>query len=150
MYSCLLNDDESVEFKYMRRKITQHIAAFTLLECLITLAIIAIIVAIAYPNYRESICYTRRKAAHATLQDISNQLTRHYAINRTYRGFDINKSTSADKLTSDYYHYEIEKISDESYQIAAVPQHAQLQDVCGALHIDDKGLSWANNHYAQC
>lgn len=63
-------------------------AGFTLLELMITVTVIAILAAIAVPQFGD---YTKRgkiTEAVATLSDLRVRAERFYADNRTYVGFD--------------------------------------------------------------
>jgi type IV pilus assembly protein PilE len=63
-------------------------AGFTLLELMITVTVIAILAAIAVPQFGD---YTKRgkiTEAVATLSDLRVRAERFYADNRTYAGFD--------------------------------------------------------------
>jgi type IV pilus assembly protein PilE len=57
---------------------------FTLIEVMITVAIVAILSAIAYPSYREYIDRSKRAEAQSMLVEAAQWLERYYAENRTY------------------------------------------------------------------
>ncbi len=73
------------------RKIRSHYGyGFTLIELMVTVAIVAIFAAIAFPSYQ---AYTRKAYAAQTQQEIqklAEQLERHKARNFTYKGFDAS------------------------------------------------------------
>lgn len=60
------------------------LAGFTLLEMVITVAIIGILAAIAYPIYQGFVERSRRSDAITTLQDIAQQQERWYTQNNEY------------------------------------------------------------------
>ncbi|MGV2454376.1 type IV pilin protein [Acinetobacter seifertii] len=62
------------------------IKGFTLIELMIAVAIIAIIVAIAYPSYQEYIRRTKRAEMQATLQQLSMQIQRYKIANLRVSG----------------------------------------------------------------
>ncbi len=60
-------------------------AGFTLIELMITLAIVAIITAIAYPSYRHSVLKSRRSDGQVALMDYAQRLERCYTEYDTYK-----------------------------------------------------------------
>ncbi|MET3476181.1 type IV pilin protein [Variovorax atrisoli] len=67
---------------------------FTLVEVMITVVIIAILSAIAYPSYKEQIAKGKRAQVKASLSQAQQWLERHYSENYSYAkmagGTDIN------------------------------------------------------------
>ena len=57
---------------------------FTLIEVMVTVAIIAILAAIAVPNYTEYITRSRFAEAYALLADLRVRMEQHYMDNRRY------------------------------------------------------------------
>ncbi len=57
---------------------------FTLIELMIVVAIVAILAAIAYPSYRDSIRKSRRVDAKSALTDIAQKQEAFYARNGSY------------------------------------------------------------------
>ena len=69
---------------------SHHGYGFTLIELMVTVAIVAIFAAIAFPSYQ---AYTRKAYAAQTQQEIeklAEQLERHKARNFNYKGFDAS------------------------------------------------------------
>lgn len=60
---------------------------FTLIELMITVAIIAILSALAYPSYIESVRKGRRAEARAAVSNLMQQQERHLTQNNTYLVF---------------------------------------------------------------
>ena len=60
----------------------QH--GFTLIELMVTVAIIAILAAIAYPSYRDSVVRSRRTDAKNALTQAMANMERSYTQNNTY------------------------------------------------------------------
>jgi len=69
-----------------RHGLSGRAAGFSLIELMIVVGVIAILAAIAYPNYREYVINSRRAAAAACLQERAQQMERHYTTNLTYVG----------------------------------------------------------------
>jgi type IV pilus assembly protein PilE len=61
---------------------------FTIIEILIVVAIIAILVAIALPSYRDYILRGKISEATSTLTDLRLRAEKFYGDNRTYVGFN--------------------------------------------------------------
>ena len=64
------------------RKCKQH--GFTLIELMITVAIIGILAAVAYPSYASHIIKGNRAAAKAQMLDIANRQQQFMLANRAY------------------------------------------------------------------
>jgi type IV pilus assembly protein PilE len=57
---------------------------FTLIELMITVAIIGILAAIAYPSYQQHVIKGNRSAAQAQMMDIANRQQQFLLANRSY------------------------------------------------------------------
>lgn len=76
----------TTKFRYKHAQLTQ---GFTLLELMITVAIVAILASIAYPSYVESVRKGRRAEARAALTELMQQQERFMTQNNTYRAFAV-------------------------------------------------------------
>lgn len=76
---------------------------FTLIELMITVAVIGILAAIAYPSYQSAIVKNRRASAQAHLMDIAQREQQYLMDNRSYTDSltDLNVTTPTD--VSSYY-----------------------------------------------
>lgn len=57
---------------------------FTLIELMITVAIIGILAAVAYPSYLDHVRKSNRRAAQAEMLEIANRQQQYLLVNRTY------------------------------------------------------------------
>lgn len=110
---------------------------FTLIELMITVAIIAIIAAIAYPSYQESVKRTRRAVAKADLMELANFMERKFTENNTYA------SVALPSLGTEHYtvSFSSEQPTATTYVIQAAPTGVQASDSCGTLTISNTGAT---------
>ena len=65
---------------------TQKQQGFTLIELMVTVAIVGILAAIAYPSYQSSVIKSRRADAEGVLLGLANAMERHFTESNTYLG----------------------------------------------------------------
>jgi len=122
---------------------------FTLIELMITVAIIGILTSIAYPSYQDSIMKSRRVDAQGALMGFANAMERFYTVNNTYPSSSpgaptarIYPVTSPVSGGTPYYNLSIDASSTAStYLLNATPivGGAQATDKCGTLTLDQAG-----------
>lgn len=62
----------------------KYLRGFTLIELMIVVALIAIVAAIAYPSYQESVLKTKRTEAQAEMLDVAQRLQRFKIANFSF------------------------------------------------------------------
>ena len=113
---------------------------FTLVEMVVTVLIIAILAAIAYPAYQDHLRKGRRTAAQALMMEAANRQQQYLLDARAYlTGAGAANTLAATPTTvSTYYTVTIAAgANNPSFIITATPQGAQLVD--GTLTLDDTG-----------
>lgn len=70
----------------------KKLRGFTLIELMVTVVIIGVLAAIAYPSYIEQVRKSRRADAKAALLAIAQTMERFYSENNTYLGAAANPS----------------------------------------------------------
>lgn len=119
---------------------------FTLIELMITVAIVAILASIAYPSYDQHVKKGRRENAKAELLGFVQNLERQYAIGYTYVGnlgdFNIPTQIPAPPSAA-HYSVSITNQTKTSYTLTITPTGVQTGDKCGALSVNHAGVKTA-------
>jgi type IV pilus assembly protein PilE len=120
------------------------------MELMITLAIVGIIAAVAYPSYLEQIRKTRRSDCSGALASLGNAMERHYTVNSTYLGAaasGANTGAPAIFATScpvdggtATYNLTIAAATASTYTIQAAPTGPHSGDKCGNFTLTNTGL----------
>lgn len=115
---------------------------FTLIELMITVAVVAILAAIAYPSYTEYVMRARRTEGQNLLNDAAARQERWRAQNGTYADEVAKlKLPNEAKSQNSYYQLELSKAdNDGGYTLTAKRIGAQKSDTkCGELTLDATG-----------
>jgi len=116
---------------------------FTLIELMITVAIIAIIAAIAFPLYQNQIEQTRRTTAQSDLLELTQWMERRYSNGFDYRDAGNNPvlpfNQSPQNGTAFYNISFVGNATRDTFTLQAVPTGGQANDDCGTLTLDEQG-----------
>lgn len=113
---------------------------FTLIEVLVSLAIIGILVTIAYPSYEHYLIKSRRTESQVALLNVANRLERYYLQENTYAGATLTALGVNTLTDSGYYQLTLSNLSDHSYTATALPQGSQTKDqACASLSLNQLG-----------
>jgi type IV pilus assembly protein PilE len=129
---------------------------FTLIELLVTVAIVAILAAIAVPSYQGQIKKSRRADAKSALLELTQFMEKTYTENNTYRpGAPAADPTlpftqTPKDGTTKYYNLTISASTGTSYTLLATPIAGTSQATDGMLDLSNTGVKrWdANNNGA--
>jgi len=117
---------------------------FTLVELMITVAIIAILASIALPSYQDSVRQTRRAAAQADLMELASHMERVYTSEGSY----ASVSGAIPDLGTEMYDIDFSVGPTQStYTLRATPNSGQASDSCGNLtlsHTAQQGAASAD------
>lgn len=112
---------------------------FTLIELMIVVAVVAILVAIAYPSYQEQMRKSRRAQAQADLIEYAQAAERYHTVNNTYVDWDVPNESSP-RTGAEHYSISVEDQTSSAFTLIATPTSpAQLEDRCGVLTTDHAG-----------
>lgn len=132
---------------------------FTLIELMITIAIVGILASVAIPSYQESVIKSRRADAEGALMNFANAMERHFTEANSYCDAAVTgaKGTavedcgtaandagaprvySAPTETANYYELSISAVSANSFTVSAEPAGNQANDKCGTLTLSQTG-----------
>jgi type IV pilus assembly protein PilE len=117
-------------------------SGFTLIELMITVAIVAILAAVAYPGYTQYVIRSKRSAAQAQMMDIANRQQQFLLANRNYAD-KTALTASGYALPSDVsvnYGYDIvlSTTGAPGFTLTLTPQGGQASD--GPLTLDSAGV----------
>ena len=119
-------------------------SGFTLIELMIVVAIVAILAAVAYPSYTESVRRGDRAAARAALLEAQQFMERHYAANSRYTTEAAGTTSpalparlQAVPVESPKYDLTLSGPAVNSYTLTATPRMA---DKCGNLTLTNTGV----------
>ncbi len=127
---------------------------FTLIEVMVTVAIVGILAAIAYPSYTEYIMRSNRNVAKGDLMELQQWMERNYSLTNTYATLPSGAAVAlpfAQSPRSGTQHYAITfsvAPTATAYTLSAAPSSAmQLKDVsCLTLTLSSAGVKGATGN----
>lgn len=117
------------------------VAGFTLIEVLIVLAVVAILTAIAIPNYFQFIARGHRSEARATLTAAAQWMERFRTERGTYNGAALPATLARSPPVgagTQMYGIGVATTAN-TYTLTATVQGPMVGDACGNLGLDNTG-----------
>lgn len=125
---------------------------FTLIELMITVAVLTILVAVALPAYNEQVRKSRRADAQSVLLEAAQFMERFYTENGRY---DQNLAGTATALPAALqqapkgaatanYTLTISAVAAQTYTLSAAPTGGHTGDRCGTMTVNHLGTTNAS------
>lgn len=121
---------------------TKRAAGFTLIELMITVAIVGILASIAYPNYQNYLLKGRRGAAQAFLLQVAQRQQQYFLDNRSFAPDLATLGVTVPPEVLPYYGNPVIATTagpPPGFLITATPQGVQARNSEPALSIDQTG-----------
>lgn len=116
---------------------------FTLIELMIVVAVVAILVAIAYPSYQDAVRKSRRAQAKADMVEYAALAERWRTVNNSYEDFEL-PVTQSPREAGAPARYNLTPAAPfttaQTFTITATPVGGQALDRCGTLTINEAGV----------
>ena len=130
------------------------IRGFTLVELMITVAIVAILAAIAYPSYLAQIQKTRRTDAKSALLAAAVQMQRYFTERNTFQTATLGPGGVYSSTSEDgYYALTLTGVTPTTFTLNAAPLGTQTADPCGTFTYNERGakdVASATKPAAEC
>ena len=120
----------------------KKVLGFTLLEALITVAIIGIISSLAYPSYVDFVVRSNRSEGLRELMRIANLQEQYYVDNRSYTSAMTDLGLGADPFVTENGHYSIDAtVVNDTFTLVATAKGTQASKdtSCGTISVTDTG-----------
>ena len=133
---------------------------FTLIELMITVVVVAILAAIAYPAYLNKVRETRRSDGETALMKVMQAEQRNYTMTSPPKyttdlaSLGFNTSNSAMLTSGGWYKITAAACgagSNSCVKLTAAPQNDQTNDTdCGKLTLDSRGQKGSSGGGTDC
>lgn len=133
------NDKKSKYFLHVSRR---KELGFTLMELLITVAIIGILASVAYPSYTDFVVRSNRSEAQRELMRFANLQEQVFVDRRAYATSmtGLGQATAAIDTESGNYTISMQASTTSTFTLRAVAKNVQTQDIgCTTLTVNQVG-----------
>jgi type IV pilus assembly protein PilE len=122
-------------------------SGFTLIELLITVAVIGILAAIAFPSYQSYVIRNNRAAAQSALMDLAQRQQQYLLDNRAYAPDVTTLNVTLPTKVTQFYGVAIATTAGPppTFTVTATPTGTQAPD--GTLTIDQAGNKTPSNKW---
>jgi type IV pilus assembly protein PilE len=129
---------------YSRKPMT----GFTLVELVVTVAILGILVSIAIPAYTSYVQKGNRPAAKTALLELAAREESYYALQNTYgQASELYSSSTMTSIpvpssSQNYYTVTVASATSSGYTLQATPVSSSIQasDACAIYQLDSSGV----------
>lgn len=125
----------------------KRLAGFTLIELMMTVAVIGILAAIALPAYQEHVRRTNRAEAKSILLEMAQLLERNFTESNRYdlksdaTSFTLPVTQSPKTGTAKYtIQFAAGTPTQNTYTLQAIPTGAMASDTCATLTLTHTGI----------
>jgi len=120
---------------------SRRVGGFTLIELMITVAILAILAAVALPAYKEQIARGKRSDVQTVLIENAAYMQRYYAANNSYVGAAAASMPAAQSPRTGTANYTIADptTTQSTFTLTATPVNSMASDKCGNFTYDNLG-----------
>jgi type IV pilus assembly protein PilE len=130
----------------------RHSRGLTLIELMIAMAIVAILVGVAFPSYMDSVRKGRRADAQAVMLEAAQFMERHATENLRYdqtrAGVAVALPAQLSKAprdgTAQHYTISLQAVAQSTFTLRAVPSGTMQGDACGTMTLTDAGVKGAS------
>lgn len=114
---------------------------FTLIELMITVAIVGLLAAIAYPSYTQHVRKSRRSEALQMLMNVGSRQQQYLLDTRSYADSLSTLNVSLSSSLSPYYTVSmtVSTATVPAFTVTAVPLGSQALDTCGTMNLNHAG-----------
>ena len=130
-------------------KYKKNSRGFTLIELMITVAIVGILAAIAYPSYVDQIRKGRRADAQAALMNLASRQQQMLLDTRSYGATLAALNVGVPASVTNFYTIAVDAPAPTAaapvptFTVTATPSGPQVPDRCGAMVINQTGAKTA-------
>jgi type IV pilus assembly protein PilE len=114
---------------------------FSLIELLVTVAIIGLLAVVAIPTYRSHLIKTQRSDGKTALMESAQRLERFFTNNNTYTGATVGNANATIRATSEegFFTISLPTQTATTYTIQA-DKNSLNDDGCNTLTINHRGV----------
>ncbi|MBA2963475.1 MULTISPECIES: type IV pilin protein [Ramlibacter] len=136
-----------------------RLRGFTLIELMITVAVIGILAAVAFPSYTKYLAKGRRAAAQAVMHNVGSRQEQYMLNSRSYYPSPAGSSTDLSGLgitlgtdVSGYYTITVTSDTSPAWTVTAAPRAPQTVNdaTCGTLTLTNAGAKGASGGSTTC
>lgn len=146
----------TLDWRSRARSPRTEAAGFTLIELMITVVVLAILVAIALPTYKSEVEKSRRTDAKTAVLDLAAREQRFFSVNNTFSqspqdlGYGPAGSTFPMNVGSNYYSVNVTATAvppnPPTFSVKATAINSQTADTqCQSFTVDNAGRQTASD-----